>query len=109
MKKLMLMALALVIGTTTLFASNVIPDDSPNKMRSQIVALMDAPDFNVNREITVTITFTFSSASEIIVLNVDSKNTDVLNYVRKNLNQKVISNPGEKLKHYTMPLTLKEG
>ncbi|MBG7629614.1 MAG: hypothetical protein IZT56_04195 [Bacteroidetes bacterium] len=109
MKKLMLMALALVIGTTTLFASNVIPDDSPNKMRSQIVALMDAPDFNVNREITVTITFTFSSASEIIVLNVDSKNTDVLNYVRKNLNQKVISNPGEKFKHYTMPLTLKEG
>jgi len=105
----MLMALALVIGTTTLFASNVIPDDSPNKMRSQIVALMDAPDFNVNREITVTITFTFSSASEIIVLNVDSKNTDVLNYVRKNLNQKVISNPGEKFKHYTMPLTLKEG
>ena len=109
MKKHMLMALALVIGTTTLFASNVIPDDSPNKMRSQIVALMDAPDFNVNREITVTITFTFSSASEIIVLNVDSKNTDVLNYVRKNLNQKVISNPGEKFKHYTMPLTLKEG
>ena len=109
MKKLMLMALALVIGTTTLFASNVIPDDSPNKMRSQIVALMDAPDFNVNREITVTITFTFSSASEIIVLNVDSEDTDVLNYVRKNLNQKVISNPGEKFKHYTMPLTLKEG
>ena len=109
MKKLMSMALALVIGTTTLFASNVIPDDSPNKMRSQIVALMDAPDFNVNREITVTITFTFSSASEIIVLNVDSKNTNVLNYVRKNLNQKVISNPGEKFKHYTMPLTLKEG
>jgi len=105
----MLMALALVIGTTTLFASNVIPDDSPNKMRSQIAALMDAPDFNVNQEITVTITFTFSSASEIIVLNVDSKNTDVLNYVRKNLNQKVISNPGEKFKHYTMPLTLKEG
>lgn len=109
MKKIMLMALALVIGTTTLFASNVIPDDSPNKMRSQIVALMDAPDFNINQEITVTITFTFSSASEIIVLNVASEDTNVLNYVRENLNQKVISNPGEKFKHYTMPLTLKEG
>ena len=109
MKKLMLMALSLVIGTTTLFASHVIPDDSPNKMRNQITALMDTPDFNVNQEITVTITFTFSSVSEIIVLNVDSKNTDALNYVRKNLNQKVISNPREKFKHYTMPLTLKEG
>ena len=109
MKKLMLMALSLVIGTTTLFASHVIPDDSPNKMRNQITALMDTPDFNVKKEITVTITFTFSSVSEIIVLNVDSKNTDALNYVRKNLNQKVISNPREKFKHYTMPLTLKEG
>lgn len=109
MKKLMLMAIALVIGTTSLFANNLVPDDSPDKMRNQIVALMDAPNFNVNQEITVTITFTFSSASEIIVLNVDSKDADVLNYVRKNLNQKVISNPGEKFKHYTMPLTIKKG
>ena len=108
MKNLMLMAIALVIGTTTLFANNSIPDDSPNKMRNQIVALMDAPDFNINEDITVSITFTFSSVGEIIVLNVDSKDTDVLNYVRKNLNQKVISNPGEKFKQYTMPLTLKE-
>lgn len=56
MKKRVLMALALIIGTTTLFANNVTPDDSPDKMRSQIIALMDAPDFKIN------------------VLNVDSKN-----------------------------------
>ena len=59
-------------------------------MRNQVVALIDAPNFNINQEITVTITFTFSSAGEIVVLNVDSKDTEVLNYVRKNLNQKVM-------------------
>lgn len=107
MKKFMLVALALVIGTTTLFAKNGNPDGSTNEMRTQIVALMDAPNFNVNHETTVTITFTFSSEGEIIVLNVDSKDSDILNYVRENLNQKVISNPGEKFKQYTMPLTLK--
>jgi len=109
MKKFMLIMLAVVIGTSTLFANDVISDDSRNKMRSQIIALMDAPNFNINQEMTVIITFTFNSESEIIVLNVDSKDTDILNYVRENLNQKVIPNPGEKFKHYTMPLTLKEG
>jgi len=104
----MLTALALVIATTTLFANNVNPDNSTKEMRNQIVTLMDAPNFEIHQEIKVTITFTFSSAGEIVVLNVDSKDSDVLNYIRKNLNQKVISNPGEKFKHYTMPFTLRE-
>lgn len=108
MKKLKLFAFALFIGTTTLFANNVNSDYSTKEMRNQIVALMDAPNFNINQEIKVLITFTFSSDGEIVVLNVDSKETEVLNYVRKNLNQKVISNPGEKFKHYTIPLTLRE-
>jgi len=108
MRKLMLTALALVIATTTLFANNVNPDNSTKEMRNQIVTLMDAPNFEIHQEIKVTITFTFSSAGEIVVLNVDSKDSDVLNYIRKNLNQKVISNPGEKFKHYTMPFTLRE-
>lgn len=108
MKKLKLFAVALLIGTTSLFANNVNPENSTKKMRNQIVALMDAPDFNINQEMTVTITFTFSSSGEIVVLNVDSKDADILNYIRKNLNQKVISNPGKRFEQYTIPLTLKE-
>ena len=108
MRKLKLFAFVLIIGTTTLFAKNINPDDSIKEMRSQIVALMDAPNLNVNKEITVTITFTFSSAGEIVILNVDSKDSDVLNYVRKNLNLKVISNPGVKFKQYIIPLTIRK-
>ena len=108
MKKLKLFAFALFIGTTTLFANNVNLDDSTNDMRNQIVALMDAPNFTINQEVTVTIIFTFSSAGEIVVLHVDSKDSDVLKYVRENLNQKKITNPGETFKQYTIPLTLKK-
>lgn len=108
MKKLMILALALVFGTTTLFASNVLPDDDNKNIRSQILKLIDTPDFSINEDTTVTIKFTFNSESEIIVLSVDSKDRDVLNYVRKNLNNKVISNPGEKDKLYSIPLTIKE-
>jgi hypothetical protein len=108
MKKLKLIALALFIGTAGLFANNISPDDSVYKMRDQILELMDAPNFTINKEITVKITFTFSSEGEIVVLNVDSKDINILNYIRKNLNQKVISNPGEQFKQYTLPLTIKK-
>ena len=107
MRKLILTALALVITTTTLFATNANPDDDNKNIRSQIIKLMDAPDFSINEETTVLITFTFDSEGEIIVLSVDSKDSKVLNYVRKNLNHKVISNPGERDKLYSFPLTVK--
>ena len=107
MKKLMLTALALVIATTTLFATNVNPDDDGKNIRSQIIQLMDAPDFSVTEDTTVLITFTFDSESRIIVLSVDSKDSKVLNYIRENLNHKAIANPGERDKMYSFPLTVK--
>jgi len=107
MKKLMLTALAIVISTTTLFATNTNPDDDSKNIRSQIIQLMDAPDFSVNEDTTVLIIFTFDSDGRIIVLNVDSKDSKVLNYVRENLNHKPITNPGERDKMYSFPLTMK--
>ena len=78
MKKIIVTALALVIGTATLLASNLNPDDSNKNIRNQILKLMDAPDFSINEETTVTIIFTFDSENEIIVLNVDSKDGEAL-------------------------------
>lgn len=108
MRKFKLLALAFVIGTTSLFATNVDNPDVPKKeIRNQIINLLGTPDFIVSNEINVIISFTFSSEGEIVVLNVDSKNSDVLNFVRENLNYKKISNPGERDKLYTMPLKVK--
>ncbi|RXP45185.1 hypothetical protein EC396_15960 [Lutibacter sp. HS1-25] len=107
MKKLMLTAIAIVIATSTLFATNVNPDDTNKNIRSQIVTLMEAPDFTVAEDLTVTIQFTFNSEGEIIVLDIDSKDSNVLKYIRKNLNHKFINNPGEKDKLYIIPLKVK--
>ncbi len=108
MRKFKLLALALVIGTASLFATNVNNPDIPIKeIRDQIINLLDAPNFSVSDEIIVNIGFTFSSEGEIVVLSVDSKNSDVLNFIRKNINYKKISNPGERDKLYTLPLKLK--
>ena len=63
MKKFKLMALALVIGSASLFAANVeAPDEVPVKeIRSQIIELLKAPDFPLVKDVNVVIKFTFSS------------------------------------------------
>ncbi|NOR27992.1 MAG: hypothetical protein GQ540_05640, partial [Lutibacter sp.] len=58
----------------------------------------------IENETTVMLTFTFSSQGEVVVLNVDSRDKDILNYVREHLNYKKVDNPGERDKIYTMPL-----
>ncbi len=102
----MLLAFALVIGTASLFATNVNPADSKSEMRDQIVKLLNTPSFEVENDVNVKITFTFSSEGEIVVLKVDSKDSDILKYVRKNLNYQKIENPGKRDKLYSMPLKM---
>ncbi len=108
MRKFKLLAIALVIGTASLFAVNSEADVPKKEIRTQIVNLLNTADFEVEHELTVNISFTFSSEGEIVVLNVDSMNRDVLNYIRKNLNYQKIQNPGEKYKLYTMPLIIEK-
>jgi len=107
MKNFVLTALALVIGTASLFATNFDSGTSKKEIRNQIVKLLETPILNIGEELNVTITFTFSSEGEIIVLNVDSNNHDILDYVRENLNYKKIQSPGEMNKIYNMPLKVK--
>ena len=108
MKKLKLFALALIISTSSLFAINVNSIENPkSEIRTEIVKLLKSPDFKIEQELNVTLTFTFSSEGEIVVLNVDSKNSQVLNFIREHLNYHKIKNPGERDKIYTMPLKMK--
>jgi len=108
MRKFKLLALALVLGSASLFATNVeyIEDVPSNVIRNQIVELLGVPDFVIEDDMNVAISFTFNSEAEIVVLSVDSRNKDVLNYVRKNINGKVIDMPGERDKIYSFPLTI---
>ena len=106
MKKFKLLALAFVIGTAGLFATELENPTPKKEIRTQIVKLLKTPRFAVPNDIDFTVTFTFSSEGELVVLDVDSKNRDVLKYVRKSLNYKKIQNPGVRDRMYTMPLKL---
>ena len=110
MKKFKLLAIALVIGSASLFATNVdAPEVPTEEIRDQIVTLLKAPDFPLTKDISVIIKFTFSSEGEIVVLCPGCKDRTVVNYIRENLNYKKFKNPGVRDKIYVMPLKLQIG
>jgi len=108
MKNLWLLALALVISSASLFAaSGDDPIEAKNEIRNQIVKLLQTPDFTIENEMNVILTFTFSSEGEIVVLCAGCKDQAVVNYIRKNLNYKKFENPGEHNKIYKIPLKIR--
>lgn len=107
MKNLKLFVIALLIGTTGLFASETSKNETKNPtIGTQIENLLENTEFSFNNTSAVQITFTFSSAGEIVVLKVNSVDKQVLNYIRENLNGKTIKNPGERDKIYHLCLKL---
>lgn len=107
MKKLNLLALALVFGTVSLFAKDFEADIPVTEIRSQIVELVKSPDFVVKEELVVNVTFTFGPERDIIVLKVDSKDREVLDYINDNINHKMIQTPGETHKKFMLPIRIK--
>lgn len=108
MKKFNLLALALVIGTMSLFATtNGVLDIPAKEIRDQVVDLFKTPNFNVEKDYNLNILFTFDSEGKIVVLKVDSKDKDVLNYVNRSLNLKTIETPGEMNRVFRLPLKIK--
>lgn len=108
MNKFRLLAIALVFGTTSLFASTIItPDVSKDEIRKQIVELVENSADTVENQISVNVTFTFSTEGEIVVLKVNSANKKVLSFIRKNLNNKKLESPGKANRHYTMAINVK--
>lgn len=108
MKNLKLLSIALFITTSSLFAMEIVPDIPVKEIRTQVVELFHTPEFVVSEEINVNITFTFSTEGEIVVLKVDSKDPEVLKYVRKYMNHKMIDTPGEPNRIFYLPLRISE-
>jgi hypothetical protein len=110
MKKFNLLALALAIGTMSLFATtttNEVPDIPVKVIATQIASLFTTPDFAIEEDLSVNILFTFDSEGKIVVLRIHSKDKDVINYVYETLNHKTIETPGEMNRAFKLPLKIK--
>jgi ribosomal protein S17E len=106
MKKLKFLTLALFFSMTSLFASEKI-DNLDAEIREQVVQLFDDAKFKIEEDFKMDFTFTFNSNGEIVVLNVNSKSKEIINYIRKNVNNKKLINPGVKNEKYTLPIYVK--
>ena len=107
MNKFRLVAIALVFGTTSLFASTIItPDVSKDEIRAQIIELVENSETIIENQVVVHVTFTFSTSGEIVVLKVNSTDKEVLSFIRENLNTKKLENPGKVNRHYTMAIII---
>ena len=107
MKRMRLLAIALVIGTSSLFATNISLDIPAAEVRTQMLDLFPEFEFDLNGETVVNVFFKFNSEGEIIVLRVDSRNSDIRNYVRKYMNNKKVGIPASEDRVFKLPLKLK--
>jgi len=106
MKNLKVLSIALLIATTSLFATEIVPDIPVKEIRVQVADLFETPEFYLDEDTIVNILFTFSSAGDIVVLKVDSTDKEVLKYVSKYMNHKMIQTPGEVNRIFTLPLRI---
>ncbi len=114
MKKYKLLTLALAIGTMNLFAANKVPDIPVEEIRTQLVDLFTSIDFSVEKNYNLKIIFTFNSEGEIVVhrvYSIDKNNRkidkNVLKYIYKTMNQKMVQTPGELDRVFSLPLKIK--
>ncbi|SNR38546.1 hypothetical protein SAMN06265371_102172 [Lutibacter agarilyticus] len=108
MNKFKLLAIAFVLGTTSLFANNIVnPEVSKDEIRQQIIELVQHSVNTIDNQVTVNVTFTFSTSGEIIVKKVSSTDKEVLAFIRENINSKILENPGRANRNFTMPIVIK--
>lgn len=108
MNKFKVLAIALVLGASSLFANNIINSDvSKDDIRKQIIELVQNSENSIDNQVTINVTFTFSTAGEIIVKKVNSRDKEVLSFIRENINKKILVNPGKVNRNYTMSFVIK--
>ncbi|WP_298364210.1 hypothetical protein [uncultured Lutibacter sp.] len=107
MNKFKLLIVALLVGTSSLFAGTFNLDVSKDEIKKQVVELVQASDASIQNQVEVMVTFTFNTDGEIVVKKVGSRDREVINFIRENLNWKKIENPGKINKDYSMRIVIK--
>ena len=91
MKKLAVLLVVLVLGTSQLFANNNVELNPEQKLRNKVAVLLEKPEIKVeNQELNANIEFTVNSNNEIVVLTVDAEEEAVADYVKSRLNYQKI-------------------
>lgn len=108
MKKMKLLAIAIVLGISSLYATEITPDIPVKLIRNQIADLFHTPNFEIKKDVYVSILFTFDSEEKVKVLRIESYDKNIKKYIYKQMENKKIDFAGEIGKTYEVQIQLKE-
>ena len=109
MKSLKLFVLALALFTINVSAANLNPIKPTDDLRIEIVDLIGTNymDEMVENEYSAEVFFTVNSKRELIVLSVESDNSQLESYLKGKLNYKKVDHrPGEPGEIYLLPVKM---
>lgn len=110
MKKLFVFVFTVMMSVSS-FANTMNPtskkEDVKQEIRTKIVELLGKVDFSFDKELKTTVDLMVNKKGEIVVLNVNSDNQNVEDYIKRKLNyKKVVSKLKTAVKIYKMPLRI---
>ena len=92
MKTIKTLLLIVAITFSTVLSASTTPENNePTTMTEEIGKLLKDPSFTIDQDITATVTITFNDANEIVVLSVDSENSEVKSFIKNRLNYTKLS------------------
>ena len=106
--KTLLLAVVIIFGSV--LTANAKTE--PTKDQQAIIAkrferILKYPEFDVNKETLVKVTFMFNNDNEMVILSVDSKNKDVSSFIKTTFNYQGLSLDGmNKNEEYVLPIRL---
>ena len=107
MKKasVILIAFALLMGTTAIAASTSAVTFK-SSVAQEIEDLLQKHDFVLEQDVNATVTFVVNEKNEIVVLDVDAKDSSITRFIRGRLNYVKLNSTMTPGKEYTVPVRL---
>jgi len=93
--------------SSVLSASTTPTTPETSSITGEIQKLLQNPSFEIDQDINALVTITFNQDNEIVVLHVNSKNSELKSFIKSRLNYKKFStNLSSDSKTYIVPVRL---
>ena len=108
MKKFSVLLAALVLlGSSTAFAAIDPANAETTTTNVEMTKLLKNPGFIVDHEMEANVLFTVNEDNEIVVLSVETEDSQVETYIKERLNLHKLKSDLESGKQYVLPVRIK--
>lgn len=103
---LLVVALAVLVGTTANAATEPTNSNNPVTITQEIGKFLANPNFDFGQEETAKVSFILNEDYEVVVLQVDAESEAIESYIKARLNYKKLSADAQKGMTYVVPVRL---